>query len=141
MMPFMVAAAVLLGTQSAVDIYAPIAPKPPTIASEIQRGIDAELRCETTTDSAVPEEYFNCVQLASARNRQILGQNYEAFDCGLYYRARITGRGVVRVFTNVLGPNHAITGLAVSQLAIYEGNYTSARDKLHLTDSQVIGAR
>ena len=71
------------------NLDAPIVPAKPTIRSEFKRGMDAAQDCSFKTElMSEMRLYAACIDAAHNQNRQQMGTGFEAFDLGLYHRAR-----------------------------------------------------
>lgn len=121
------------------DLDAPLKPAPPTIRSEIQRGSDAAADCGYV---AVEEEevraFYACIDASASADRQRLGQNYEAFNAGLYYRALQHLRIVQQVWAKSSLP-HDMDAIRLD-IESESASYDAALTPLHITDEDVKSA-
>jgi len=113
---------------------APLAHKPPTVRSEMQRGGDAAFKC-VLDSHFLPQAAERCVKNAQGGNRQQMGTGFEAFDTGLYFMAWNLTEDAV---TPLKGTDEG--EIAQINVKYYWGMYVLSRKKLGLTDDAVIRA-
>lgn len=130
MKALLAACAAALATSAAADPAA--APVDPAVRSEIERGASAAFDCYARFSALTQSADFGaCAQRAHTDNQQRMGQGYEAFDAGLYFRAaqyiRIKievlqdgdlGNSNIATLKSVLGPLEAGSDAADARLHI-----------------------
>ena len=117
---------------SALD--APIIPATPTVGSEIKRGADAANRCSDLNQMPTEADgYINCIDASQSANRQSMAAGYDAFDVGLYSKAK-RALDVSAKILSVREPE--ISAILYSKFKVYEIRYQQDLEKLHLTDDE-----
>ena len=119
----------------AADLDTPINTTP-TLGSEIKRGIDAELACQSRAMAA--NDFALCTFAIEEKNRQKV-VDYNAFDVGLFFNAWLT----MDIFANPSGPPDndlakSVAAASHSEAAKMLTVYRSLRKKVGVTDEQVI---
>jgi hypothetical protein len=118
------------------DLHAPLVSKPPSISSEI-KGVSLRQIIARHPLMLLIHRFFIIALVRRTKNRQSMGQNFEAFDCGLYFRARLNQKGVIKVLESALGQNNALTLAAKSQLLSFESAFNASKAILSINDDQV----
>lgn len=132
-----IGAAAIAGGAISGPLDAPVLPRTPTVGSEIHRGADAAAACHPLNAVEAPQAYVECIEDAHNQNRQAMGSGFEAFDAGLYFKARRQFEILVRLTAKDPLGNAA---LIRSDFDMEDARYQIARDKLGLTDAQVMMA-
>jgi hypothetical protein len=121
-------------TGATADLSPPL-DKPPTVETEIKRGMDAESACSPTL--AVPD-YGHCIFGIEARNRQSM-LDYNPFDIGLFFRAWVA----MDALANPSRPADSDAAQRLSALASHQAAsmytiYRAYQKKVGVTDEFVI---
>jgi hypothetical protein len=126
-------AAAIATTAAAEPQCAAIPPVAPAVRAAIERGADAALDCylrfSALTKSA---DFAACAQQARADNQKRMGQGYEAFDAGLYFRAA----QYIRIKIEVLqdgDPGNSNLATLKSLLGPLEAGSDAADAELHIS--------
>ncbi|HEY5072866.1 MAG TPA: hypothetical protein VII63_12640 [Caulobacteraceae bacterium] len=108
----------------------------PTVGSEIHRGAAAAFVCYLRFSGLrQAADFTGCVQEAHTRNQQRVGEGYEAFDAGLYFRAA----QFIRIKVEVLqqGDRGSDTADLLSALDALAADSHAAQTRLDISDSEV----